>query len=59
MQLSHDVIRTTLRRAGLLDQMSDDLATLPDPVDIDRDRVRLDELGLSRERLMDLLGASP
>jgi hypothetical protein len=49
-----------LRRAGYSDEFfSEVLSHLPDPVDLQRDQEILARYGLSSERLMDRLGASP
>jgi len=49
-----------LRRAGYSEEAINDLtAELGDPIDLDRDRRILDRLGLTRDRLMSIMGASP
>jgi hypothetical protein len=35
------------------------LAHLSDPVDLDRDRVYLDSVGLTHDNLIDMMGGSP
>jgi hypothetical protein len=46
-------------RVGMRDAIPDALATLPDPVDTDRDSAALEKLGLSRGHLMEVLGSGP
>jgi hypothetical protein len=47
-------------RAGLPPEQIDKiLAQLPDPIDLERDQPILEKSGLSRERLMDMMGGSP
>jgi hypothetical protein len=49
-----------LRRVGLHpDQVAEVLAHLSDPVDLDRDRVYLDSVGLTHDNLIDMMGGSP
>jgi hypothetical protein len=47
-----------MRRLGLYDQLAEAEARLPDPVDVDRDGVMLEELGLSMDMIVDRLGGS-
>ena len=48
-----------MRRVGMADSIPEALATLPDPVDTDRDQKALEKLGLSRGHLMEILGSGP
>jgi hypothetical protein len=49
-----------LRRAGYPPEVVKELiAQLPDPVDVDRDAAILARYGVTRGRLMELMGASP
>ena len=48
-----------MRRVGLHDAVPDAEATLPDPVDTDRDAALLAKLGLSRGHMMEVLGSGP
>lgn len=48
-----------MRRVGMGDAVPAAMSTLPDPVDTDRDAAALQKLGLSRGRLMELLGSGP
>jgi hypothetical protein len=59
MEISRDHVLAVMRRVGLQDQISRAVAELPDPIDPDRDAQILGNLGLSRERLMQLLGSRP
>lgn len=57
---SHEELARVLRRAGYSDELiSEVLRQLPDPVDLQRDQQILARYGLSMERLMDRMGASP
>jgi hypothetical protein len=59
MEIDRDQIIAVMRRVGMHDDIPRALSTLPDPVDSDRDSVLLASLGLSRGRLMEMLGSSP
>ena len=50
-----------LRRIGYSADVTAEIAAaqLPDPLDIDGARRVLERYGITRERLMDLMGASP
>lgn len=49
-----------MRRAGFgAACVAEAKATLPDPVDLDRDGQMLAELGVSRDSLTDAMGGSP
>ncbi len=49
-----------LRRAGYpIDRIDDIAAQLPDPVEVERACRLLEHYGLTRDRLMDRMGASP
>ena len=57
---SHEEVVRVMRRAGYTDEfISEAVSQLPDPVDLQRDQQILVRYGLSSERLMDRLGASP
>ncbi len=57
---SHERTARLLRREGYSDELiSEVLGQVPDPIDLERDQEILARYGLSTERLMDLLGASP
>jgi hypothetical protein len=57
---SHEEVVRVMRRAGHTDEfISEALSQLTDPVDLQRDQQILVRYGLSSERLMDRLGASP
>jgi hypothetical protein len=57
---SHEKVARLLRREGYSDEfISEVLAQLPEPVDVERDQEILGRYGLSPERLMDRMGASP
>ena len=57
---SHEEARQVLRRAGYSEEfIREVLSELPDPFDLRRDDHILGRHGLSAERLMDQLGASP
>jgi len=47
-----------MRRLGMTDQLAEAETRLPDPVDVDRDGVLLEELGLSMDLIVDRLGGS-
>jgi hypothetical protein len=59
MQLPKSHVLDVLRRAGWTHELSTAEATLPDPVDLDRDEPLLASLGITRGELMDEYGASP
>jgi len=59
MQLPRSHVLDVLRRAGWPAELSTAEATLPDPVDLDRDEPLLASLGITRGELMDEYGASP
>ena len=49
-----------LRRAGYSEEfISEVLAQLPDPIDLQRDQQILGRYGLTPERLMDRMGGGP
>jgi hypothetical protein len=53
-------VRSVLRRVGFPRQKVEELlAPLDDPIDFDRDRSVLEENGVTREHLMDMMGGSP
>jgi hypothetical protein len=57
---SHAELQRVLRRAGYSDEfVRNVLSQLPDPIDLQRDQEILARFGLSPERLMDRMGASP
>ena len=57
---SHEEVARVLRRAGYSDEfISEVLGQLPDPIDLQRDQQTLARYGLSPERLIDRMGASP
>jgi hypothetical protein len=57
--LSKAEARRVLQRAGVADELSEQLlAELPDPIDLDRAQPHFTRYGLTRERLMEHLGAS-
>ena len=58
--ISHAEARRMLRRAGYSQERVDDvLRQLPDPIDTERDAEAIFKLGVSRDTLMDRMGASP
>ena len=60
IKITHDEFVRVLRRAGYSAEVIEELsAQLPDPVDADRDASILSRYGVTRGRLMDLMGASP
>ncbi len=59
MEIDRTRVVAMMRRVGLHDAIPDALASLPEKIDTDRDGQRLAELGISRERLLELLGSSP
>jgi hypothetical protein len=57
---SHEEAARVLRRAGYPDEFIQELLSqLPDPIDLQRDQQTLARYGVSPERLMDRMGASP
>ena len=55
-----DEVKRVLERAGLHhDLISEVLAELPDPVDVDRDAAVLDRHGITRSHLTNMMGGSP
>lgn len=57
---SHEEAARTLRGAGYSDEFIRELLSqLPDPIDVQRDEPIFSRYGLSPERLMDRMGASP
>ena len=57
---SHEEFTRVLRRAGYSDEfIREVLSQLADPIDLQRDGQTLARHGLSRELLMDRMGASP
>jgi hypothetical protein len=60
IKISRDECARILRRAGYSPEVVKELiAQLPDPVDVDRDAAILARYGVTRGRLMELMGASP
>ena len=60
VRISHAEFIRILRRAGYPRETIEKIAAqLPDPIDADRDAAILERYGLTRERLMDRMGASP
>jgi hypothetical protein len=59
MEVSRARVVALMRRVGLVEEATRALSSLPDPVDTDRDSVLLASFGVSRERLMEILGSSP
>ena len=60
IKISRDECARILRRAGYPPEVVKELiAQLPDPVDVDRDAAILARYGVTRGRLMELMGASP
>jgi CBS-domain-containing membrane protein len=58
--VSHIQARPVLRRVGLTaDDIDQILHELPDPFDVDSDGQTLQRLGLTLDRLVDLMGGSP
>lgn len=57
---SRSEVARVLRRVGYpADVINELVAQLDDPVDADRDRHILERYGVTRERLMKMIGASP
>jgi hypothetical protein len=59
MEIDRSHVIAMMRRVGLHDQIPQALASLPERIDIDRDASLLASFGISRERLMEILGSSP
>jgi hypothetical protein len=59
MEISRARVLATMRRVGLHDEVERAATELPDRIDTDRDAELLASFGISRERLMELLGSSP
>ncbi len=59
MEVRRAQVIAIMRRVGLHEDISRALSSLPDPVDVDRDGDLLATFGISRERLMEMLGSSP
>ena len=59
MEVSRARVVALMRRVGLAEEATRALSSLPDPVDTDRDSELLASFGVSRERLMEILGSSP
>jgi hypothetical protein len=59
MEIDRARVIATMRRVGLHDQIPQALESLPERVDTDRDAALLASFGISRERLMEILGSSP
>jgi hypothetical protein len=59
MEIPRAQVITMMRRVGLHEQIPQALSTLPESIDTDRDAQLLASFGISRERLMELLGSSP
>jgi DNA-directed RNA polymerase subunit H (RpoH/RPB5) len=58
--VSKDEAAKVLRRAGITpNQISEILAQLPDPFDLDRDSATLERYGVTRGRLVERMGGSP
>jgi hypothetical protein len=58
--VTHEELVRVLQRAGYGSDVIQELtAKLPDPVETDRDANILAHYGITRGRLMDLMGASP
>ncbi len=59
-QISHTEFARVLRRVGYsVKEIETITGRLPDPIDVERDGKVLAGYGLSREHLMDRMGASP
>ena len=58
-QCSRDVALDLLRKIGAGERVDEARATLPDPIDLDRDENLLAEFGLSPGQLVERLGGSP
>jgi hypothetical protein len=60
VRITHAGLVHVLRRTGYPPDEIDEIAAhLPEPIDVDRDSRLLARYGLTRERLMDRMGASP
>jgi hypothetical protein len=59
MEISRARVLAVMRRVGLHDQIDRAATELPEQIDTDRDGQLLARFGISRERLMELLGSSP
>jgi hypothetical protein len=60
IKITHDEVVRVLQRAGYSPEAIQELiAQLEDPVDVDRDATILARYGVTRGRLMELMGASP
>jgi hypothetical protein len=59
MEIPRAQVIATMRRVGLHEKIPKALDCLPDPVDTVRDAELLASFGISRERLMQMLGSSP
>jgi hypothetical protein len=59
MEFDRARVIALMRRVGLQDQIPQALDSLPERVDPDRDAALLASFGISRARLMELLGSSP
>jgi hypothetical protein len=58
--VTHEELARVLQRAGYTSDVVQELtAQLPDPVVVDRDANLLARYGVTRGRLMELMGASP
>jgi hypothetical protein len=58
VRISHDEFALVLRRAGYPRKVIEEItAQLPDPIDVERDKPILDRYDITRERLMDRMGA--
>jgi hypothetical protein len=59
MEMTRAQVVAMMRRVGLHAQIKRAEEVLPEQVDTDRDAELLASLGISRERLVELLGSSP
>jgi hypothetical protein len=60
IRITHEEFARVLRRAGYSPEVIAEIAAqLQDPVDVDRDERVLTRYGVTRGRLMELMGASP
>jgi hypothetical protein len=59
-RISHAEFSRVLRRVGYrVDAIEEITAQLPDPIDVDRDSPVLERYGVTRGRLVELMGGSP
>jgi hypothetical protein len=60
IQMPKAELTRVLERADLPHDLIEEVTgELPDPVDLDRDAAVFDRYGLTRDRLVDLMGGSP